>query len=443
MGESAAGQVRGYTDEGAILSGNAAYLPIGRPKGELDERTRQLVGTMDGSSPVEREAARMLLEGAWRAPVACFAVYEFHGDNPKQYSPLSDAAPIVRQISDLGLHRAVGAGARTLYEMAVPPELAKGLSTGALRSMRSSGGGIYSAVARKGIIEGHATFKPVSIAGIGVGASPAGWAVMGALVATSVLEAKQRAEDRRMLGEIKSMLDRQEHESIRKELAELRASADAIQSTAALLLDRPLAIGPTLGVDSAVHSVRSAFHSADLRLDEWLSRMPAAGKSITYTGLQERWPGLLEGFHVSEDFRTKVQMAAAAADLYRRALLLQAEYQAQQNPEFAYEYLRQNLTEQHTRIDEFETRLANLLNQLSAVKVRMSPGLKTSSEANDRLRVRDELAQLAAHSAATLPASRSPLLPRSTVSVALVSGPEGTALLEPPAGAIDGEEYGW
>lgn len=426
------------SDGGVFTRDNVAFFSLGAPRQALDARTVQILQTLDLSDPREWAAARLILESRWVTPVLAVSVFETREslkpgiDRHDDAWFLSAAAPVVQRLAELGRY---GAAGRRLYRLEMPADLAVGMASGALRSMTARAGGIYSPlVDAAGRIQGQARFIPVLLGGAGVAAGPLGWAFTGALVASSIAEAVARERDRQLLREIKSMLEELRHEQLRAEVAALRSSLETLHSAAALMLDSPSGTISSLGLDSGAQSIRTSFNLGRSRLEEWQQQLTTdLDGRITYEAMKKRVPGLLKDFRVTSEFQTKVELAALSAELYRRLLLLQAQEQALQDPDKAAHFFKRALTDQHTMVIDFEVSLAEFLQRLARARLRLSSGLKSSSEANDVLRAQTALAAIDRWPASRLDRQGDLVLSFNTVSVEAIAEDDRFALI--PVGA--------
>jgi len=329
-------------------------------------------------------------------PLVSLEAYPLPVENKIVGGRLLDAAsPLALSLTNLIQHSSqslrsaapsVSLGGETLYRMVVPARVAAQMGSGLARSMPSAATatGIHSGVLGAAGIVGQATFVPVAAEAAGAGAMAtavggvAGGAGLVTVAAPFVLLAIAAAatiyaeeQRRRALERITELLHELKQSHLDGERDALKASSNAIDKAAAVLLDEGK-IGHSLGVDSAVHQIDKAVEAAVRRAEDWRSKLGRFGDSgATEKDLKKAYPGIDDQ---AGEFISQLRMAAFAIATKRRVAVLQAVEHAQQAPELTFSRFASKLRAEHETVNDLERELIAFLTSLARVQIRPPDG---------------------------------------------------------------------
>lgn len=325
---------------------------------------------------------------------------------------LDALSPLAQHLSQLVSRTAATAPAaanvqatgEVLYRMVVPAKHAAAVGKGVMAPMKAAGvpQGIHSALVGSSGIAGQAVFQPVAGAAAAGGAAgaagTAGLAAAGAgaltvaaplvLMAIAV-GASAHAERQRQqaIERMTGLLEKLHHERLEAERGELDGCLDAIEKATAVLLDEGK-VGPSLGLDSAVHAIGTAIAHADRRLRAWQKALDGLAPGAVDIGqLEEAFPGLEED---GGEFRAQLELAALAIALRRRVVVLQAVEHSQSDADNPFINFSRSMQSDHERVDRLEAGITSVLIRLSALE------LRSPSRLRDRVMTRGQVDELLA-----------------------------------------------
>ena len=358
-----------------------------------------------GMTPARLTELRTVLATLAAAPIATLEAHPLATKRDRSGGlALHAASPLAEQLSQLVTQTTksaartvdVQASGEVLYRMVVPAKVAAEFGQGLVKPMVSKAvpGGIYGALRNSTGIAAKATFVPVAgkaavtgatsgssaVAGAATGsAATAGAAVAGAgaltvaaplvLMAVAVAASAHADNQRReALERITDLLEQLHEDGLDAERSALDGCRDAVDKATSILLDEGR-IGPSLGLDSAVHTINGAASRARTRLAKWeraLSELPDG--PIELSAVTKAFPGI-EG--TGGTFRAHLELANLAIALKRRVLVLQAVEHAQlagsNNP---FKTFLGTLRRDERDLEELESGITSVLLRLSTAELK-------------------------------------------------------------------------
>lgn len=342
-----------------------------------DAVTVPLVGDFSAMSPERLAELRTVLAALADTPVATLEAHPLPPDlDTSQGLPLSSASPLAQALSQFAeqipAHFATSGG-EALYRMVAPSKVAAQVGAGLLGPMKSSAGGVHSALVGKRGIAAQARFIPVNNSAAAnvtklVVAAPL---IINAVAAFASLHAEQQRQ--RAIERVTELVEKLHQDRLEEERDRLDGCRSPIAKATAILLDRGL-IGEALGLGPAVHTVDNAMSSATRRINGWNELLDGiAGRPVEVHKVKRMFPGINSP---DGEFHAHVELARAAMALKRRILVLQAVEQAQLNAGNNFERFVQVLQQEQSEIDELESKLNALLLGLSQLQLDRSHGVR-------------------------------------------------------------------
>lgn len=339
--------------------------------------TVPLVGDFSAMSPERLDELRTVLAALADTPVATLEAHPVPPDiDIKQGLSLSATSPLAQTLSQFAdqipAHFTTSSG-EVLYRMVAPSKVAAQVGAGLLEPMKSSAGGIHSAMVGKRGITAQARFMPVNN---GAAANLTKLAVAAPLIinafaAFASLHAEQQRQ--RAIERLTELVEKLHQDRVDEARDRLDSCRSPITKATAILLDRGL-IGEALGLGPAVHTVDNAISSATRRIDGWKDVLDGiADRPVELHKVKRLFPGI--NSHDGE-FHAHVELARAAIALKRQILVLQAVEQAQLNPDNTFERFVQVLQQEQSEVDELESRLNAVLMGLSRLQLDRSHGVR-------------------------------------------------------------------
>lgn len=405
----------------------------------------------DRLTPERLGELRTALAAMADAPIATLEAHPLPKDLDRSAGlPLDAASPLATHLSQLinsTSHTApvaAGAGGEALYRMVVPAKVASQVGSGLVKPMASktASGGIHGALVSSSGIAAQATFVPVAAGkaaaagAVGGSAATAGIAVAGAgaltIAAPLVLMAvaagvSAHADQKRQqaIETITTLLEKLHDDALQRERSALNGCRSAIDKATAILLDQGR-IGASVGLSPAVYAIDTAVADADSRLKKWQQALADYGdKPVEIAKLREKFDGI-----DTEDggtFRAHLDLAALAIALKKRVLVLQAVEHAQMDEGNPFETFVQALKADHQRVEELESGIAQVLSQLSNLRLDRSHGVRdvmfSRGEVDTLLRTSHRLRKLGL--------SVEYADPRSDVAIEMVRGADGSVVVLP------------
>lgn len=352
----------------------------------------------EGMTPARLAELRTVLATLAASPITMLEAHPMpNARNRDDGLSLHAASPLAKQLAELVSQAvksaptdSVAASGEVLYRMVVPASVAAQVGSGLVRNMPSKGAalGVHSALVNSTGIVGQATFVPVAskaaVAGAATGsAATAGVAAAGAgaltvaapLVLMAIAVSVSAHADRQRqaaIERITDLLEQLHEQKLDDERSELGGCGDAIEKATSVLLDQGR-IGPSLGLDSAVHAISKSTERARTRLTRWQAALAALPKGPVEIGaLSKAFPGLDEE---GGAFRAHLELARLAIALKRRVLVLQAVDHAQrEGGNHPFEAFIRTLQDDERRVDQLERGISSVLHQLSTLELKPSSG---------------------------------------------------------------------
>ncbi|MFJ6454952.1 hypothetical protein [Paenarthrobacter sp. NPDC091669] len=350
-------------------------------------------------TPARLTELRTVLAALATAPIATLEMHVKPASHSSQGGVmLSAASPLAQHLAHLVTRttqsapvNAAGAG-EVLYRMVVPAKVAAQVGQGLVKPMvsKAAAGGIHSALRSSTGIVSNASFVPVTGTAAAAGAASgsavtAGVAVASAgaltvaaplvLMAVSVgMTAYADHQKQKAIEKITELLEELKEDKLEEERASLEACSDTIDGATTVLLDEG-ELGLSLGLDSAVHDIITAFSRARKRLEKWEVDLGSIDGPIELEALTDAFPGIDKD---RGTFQAHVEIAKMAIALKRRVLVLQAVDHAQRNPDSLFKSFVSKLNRSQQDIDELESRIATVLMSLSRLELKRPSGFHVS-----------------------------------------------------------------
>ena len=340
--------------------------------------TVPLAGDFSAMSPERLDEHRTVLAALADTPVATLEAHPLPPDlDTSQGLPLSAASPLAKALSqfvDQTPAQFATSGGEGLYRMVAPSKVAAQVGAGLLKPMKSSAGGVHSAlVGNRGSIAAQARFIPVNN---GAAANLTKLAVAAPLIINAVaafasLHAEQQRQ--RAIERLTELVEKLHQDRLDEARDRLDSCRSPITKATAILLDLGQ-IGEALGLGPAVHTIENALSSATRRVDGWKASLDdIADRPVELQKVKRLFPGIN---NPNGEFHVHVELARAAIALKRRVLVLQAVEQAQLNPGNTFERFVRVLQQEQSEVDELESGLNAVLMGLSQLQLDRSHGVR-------------------------------------------------------------------
>lgn len=240
----------------------------------------------------------------------------------------------------------------TLYRVVLPKgaELVKAAGTSGFRGFSRSGGKTA-----------HAVLKPVAAGG----AVAAGWpalAVAGTVLAVDMASQRQQLAHQRR---VESLLDRQEERHYIERIKDQRSADAQLTRAISLMLD-----GHQTNLELALKSADDEFHRSKQFLDGFhgtIDELVEDDGKIDVRRLEEAFGGKAKGV---DDFVRQLHLARAAVAIKRKALVTDAAHVALTDPGNPYTALQKFLDAQVHELEQADSALGALTEQLSNVELK-------------------------------------------------------------------------
>jgi hypothetical protein len=278
-----------------------------------------------------------------------------------EYYPVSEselakyrAVPInaAAQQAMVKIVEAVNPKGPTLFRAVLPKgaELVKAVGTDGFRGFSRAGGQTT-----------HAVLKPVAAGG----AVAAGWpvlAVAGTVMAVDIVaQHEQRAHQRR----VEAILGRQEERHYIERIKDQRSADAQLSRAISLMLD-----GRHPNLDLALKSADDEFHRADQFLEKYrgvIDELVDEDGKVDCHRLEEALGGKAKEL---DHFMREFHLARAAIAIRRKALVAEAAAVALADPSNPYTALRKFLDAQAHQLEQADTAVAELTEQLMRVELK-------------------------------------------------------------------------
>ncbi|MET3366937.1 UNVERIFIED_CONTAM: hypothetical protein ABIE34_000158 [Jeotgalibacillus campisalis] len=355
----------------------------------------------DTLTPARLTELRTVLAALATAPIATL---EMHA-KPATHSPrggimLSAASPLAQHLAHLVSRTAqstplptnVTRAGEVLYRMVVPAKVAAQVGQGLVKPMvsKAAAGGIHSALRNSTGIVSNASFVPVTGTAAAAGAASGSAATAGVAVATAGsltvaaplvlmavsvgMTAYADHQRQKAIEKITELLEELKEDKLEQERASLEACSDTIENATSVLLDEG-ELGLSLGLDSAVHDITTAFSRVRKRLENWEADLGSINGPVELEVLTEAFPGIDKDYGA---FQAHLELAKMAIALKRRVLVLQAVDHAQRNSDNLFKSFVGKLNRSQQDIDELESRIAGVLLKLSRLELKRPTGFHVS-----------------------------------------------------------------
>lgn len=352
-------------------------------------------------TPSRLTELRTVLAALASAPIATLEMHAKPASHSSQGGVvLSAASPLAQHLAQLVTRTAqstpsavnvAGAG-EVLYRMVVPAKVAAQVGQGLVKPMvsKAAAGGIHSALRSSSGIVSNASFVPVtgtaaaagaasgSAATAGVAVASAGALTIAAplvLMAVSVgMTAYADHQRQKAIEKISMLLEELKEDKLEEERASLEACSDTIDGATSVLLDEG-DLGPSLGLDSAVHDITTAFSRARKRLEKWETALNSMDSPVELDALTEAFPGIDQEYGT---FQAHLELAKMAIALKRRVIVLRAVDHAQRSPTNPFKSFISKLKKSQQDIDDLESGIDSVLLGLSDVELKRPSGFHVS-----------------------------------------------------------------
>jgi hypothetical protein len=300
-----------------------------------------------------------------------------------EYRPVSPseigtfrAVPVnaASQQAMVNIIKALNPRSPTLYRVVLPKgaELVKAAGKSGFRGFSRTGGKTT-----------HAVLKPVAAGG----AIAAGWpvlAVAGTVLAVDmVAQREQLAHQRR----VEAILGRQEERHYIERIKDQRSADAQLSRAISLMLD-----GRNPHLELALKSADDEFHRATQFLDRFhgvIDRLREEDGKVDYRRLEEKLGGKTRdvGYFVRE-----LHLARAAVAIKRKALVADAASVALSDPGNPYTALRKFLDAEAHQLEQADTAVADLTEQLCVVELKGRWHNRGKSVAERQAKLRAQIA---------------------------------------------------
>lgn len=322
--------------------------------------------------------------------------------------PLDAASPLATHLSQLVTHTpkaaALAGGGELLYRMVVPAKVAAQMGSGLVKPMAAKAGGVHGALVGASGIAAQARFVPVTAVAVDGSGAAVGVAAAGALtiaaplvlmVVAAGLSAHAEHTQQQAMERMTQLLEKLHDDSLRRERSALNGCRSAIEKATAILLDGA-AIGDSIGLGPAVHSIEVGLADAEDRLSKWQQILAKFGdRPVELAKLRTAFTGIEKD---DGEFRAHLELAALAIALKKRVNVLQAVEHAQMDSSNPFENFVRVLQSDQKRAIELESGITALLRKLSTLQLDRSHGVRdfvfSSGEVDELLRTSYKLREL-------------------------------------------------
>ena len=244
----------------------------------------------------------------------------------------------------------------TLYRVVLPKgaELVKAVGTSGLRGFSRTGGKTA-----------HAVLKPVAVGGAAGGAVAAGWpvlAVAGTVLAVDMVSQRQQLAHQRR---VEAILGRQEERHYIERIKDQRSADAQLSRAISLMLD-----GRNPHLELALKSADDEFHRSTQFLDRFrgvIEGLRDEEGRVDYRRLEETLGGKAKDM---DYFVRELHLARAAIAIKRKALVADAASLALADPSNPYTALRKFLDAEAHQLEQADTAVAELTEQLSVIELK-------------------------------------------------------------------------
>jgi hypothetical protein len=240
----------------------------------------------------------------------------------------------------------------TLYRVVLPKgaELVKAVGKSGFRGFSRSGGKTA-----------HAVLKPVAAGG----AVAAGWpvfAVAGTVLAVDMVSQREQLAHQRR---VEAILGRQEERHYIERIKDQRSADAQLSRAISLMLD-----GHNPHLELALKSADDEFHRSEQFLDRYrgvIDRLGEEDGKVHYRRLEETLGGKTKDV---DNFVRELHLSRGAIAIKRKALVADAASVALADPSNPYTALRKFLEAEVHQLEQADTALAELTEQLSVVELK-------------------------------------------------------------------------
>ena len=266
----------------------------------------------------------------------------------------------------------------TLYRVVLPKgaELVKAVGQEGLRGFSRTGGKTV-----------HGVLKPVGAVGAAGGALAVGWpvlAVAGTVLAVDMVSQRQQLAHQRR---VESILGRQEERHYIERLTDQRSADKQLSRAISLMLD-----GRNPHMELALLSADDEFHRSTQFLDRFrgvIDGLRDEDRGVDYRRLEETLGGKTKDV---DYFVRELHLSRAAIAIKRKALVADAAFHALAEPSNPYTALRKFLDAEAHELEQADTAVAELTEQLSLVELKGRWHNRDQSVAERQAKLRDRIA---------------------------------------------------
>ena len=272
------------------------------------------------------------------------------------------------------INKALDPGGPTLYRVVLPKgaELVKAVGEPGFRGFSRTGGKTA-----------HAVLKPVAAGG----AVAAGWpvlAVAGTVLAVDMVSQRQQLAHQRR---VEAILGRQEERHYIERIKDQRSADAQLSRAISLILD-----GRNPQLELALKSADDEFHRSTLFLDRFRGVIEGLSDEegrVDYRRLEETLGGKAKDV---DSFVRELHLARAAIAIKRKALVADAASLALADPSNPYTALRKFLDAEAHQLEQADTAVAELTEQVSVIELKGRWHNRDKSLAGRQAKLRDQIA---------------------------------------------------
>ena len=284
----------------------------------------------------------------------------------------------VAQQAVVDIIKALDPTSPTLYRVVLPKgaELVKAVGTSGLRGFSRTGGKTA-----------HAVLKPVAVGGAAGGAVAAGWpvlAVAGTVLAVDMVSQRQQLAHQRR---VEAILGRQEERHYIERIKDQRSADAQLSRAISLMLD-----GRNPHLELALKSADDEFHRSTQFLDRFrgvIEGLRDEEGRVDYRRLEETLGGKAKDV---DYFVRELHLARAAIAIKRKALVADAASLALADPSNPYTALRKFLDAEAHQLEQADTAVAELTEQLSVIELKGRWHNRDKSLAERQAKLRAQIA---------------------------------------------------
>lgn len=266
----------------------------------------------------------------------------------------------------------------TLYRVVLPKgaELVKAVGTSGLRGFSRTGGKTA-----------HAVLKPVAVGGAAGGAVAAGWpvlAVAGTVLAVDMVSQRQQLAHQRR---VEAILGRQEERHYIERIKDQKSADAQLSRAISLMLD-----GRNPHLELALKSADDEFHRSKHFLDRFrgvIDGLADEDGRVDYRRLEETLGGKAKDV---DHFVRELHLSRAAIAIKRKALVADAASVALADPSNPYTALQKFLAAEVHELEQADSALVELTEQLSVVELKGRWHNRDKSVAERQTKLRTQIA---------------------------------------------------